>query len=146
MRKCNVRAASGFTLLEVLVALTVLAVGAAVAMSLISGSGSSIRKVQMRTKIMEHAQEIMETQLLDDTILSPTSLSDTLDDGTSWTLSVDQYTPELSEQLQASASQVQNLTLQYQLLQYTLEVVSSDPSVGKYTLQTLKLTKVSTSK
>jgi prepilin-type N-terminal cleavage/methylation domain-containing protein len=146
MKKCNVQSASGFTLLEVLVALTVLAVGAAVAMSLISGSGSSIRKVQMRTKIMEHAQEIMEAQLLDDTILSPTSLGDTLDDGTIWSLSIDQYTPELSDQLQSAVSQTQNLNLQYQLLQYTLEVTGSDPSVGKYTLQTLKLTKVSTSK
>jgi prepilin-type N-terminal cleavage/methylation domain-containing protein len=144
MRKRNLHAASGFTLLEVLVGLTILAISAAIAISMITGSLINTRKVQLRTKIMKHAEEVMETALLDDTIVQPTSSSGSLNDGTTYTVTIDQYTPELSEQLQSAVSQVQNL--QYQLLQYTVETVSPDSSVGNYLLQTLKMTKVSTTR
>jgi type II secretion system protein I len=136
------RVASGFTLLEVLVALTVLAVGAAVAISLLTGSSNNIRKAQQRSKIMEYAESVMEEALLDDTILTPTSSNGNFADGTNWTLNVEQYVPELPTELQ----NVNQQNLQYQLLQYTLDMFSPGSNVAIYRLQTLKMTKVSTSK
>jgi prepilin-type N-terminal cleavage/methylation domain-containing protein len=141
MKERDLKVASGFTLLEVLVALTVLSVGAAIAMSLISGSLGKIRKVQLRTKIMEHTESVMETALLDDTILKPTVLTGDFEDGTRWTVSVELYTLPLPAQLQSRDVQ-QNL--QYQLLQYTVDVVSPDSGVPNHRLQTLKLTRVPT--
>ena len=73
-QKAGLRQAHGFTLLEVLVALTVLAIGSALTLSLISGSLGNIRKVQLRTRSIEHAREVMETALLDRSIQQPTSL------------------------------------------------------------------------
>jgi prepilin-type N-terminal cleavage/methylation domain-containing protein len=139
MRKRGLQVASGFTLLEVLVALTVLAVGAAVSMSLLSGALGNIRRVQQRTKLIGHAESVMQEALLDDTILSPTTLSGDFDDGTRWTVNVEEYVPEISEAMQSS-NLPQNI--QFQLLQYTVDVESSDSSVANYSLQTLKLTKV----
>jgi prepilin-type N-terminal cleavage/methylation domain-containing protein len=143
MRNRGLQGASGFTLLEVLVALTVLAVGAAVSVSLLSGSLGNIRKAQLRTKIVEHASSVMETALLDDTILSPTVLTGDFEDGTSWTVSVDQYVPNVGE-LPAQLQSVNIQSLQYQLLRYTVEMVGSGSNVANYRLQTLKLTKVQT--
>ena len=83
------RRAHGFTLLEVLVALTVLAIGSALALSLISGSLGNIRKVQQRTRVIEHAQEVMETALLDGSIQAPTSFSGGFEDGSRWSVQVE---------------------------------------------------------
>jgi prepilin-type N-terminal cleavage/methylation domain-containing protein len=141
MRKRDLKTAFGFTLLEVLVALTVLSVGAAIAMSLISGSLGKIRKVQLRTKIMEHTESVMETALLDDTILKPTVLTGDFEDGSRWTVSVEPYTLPLSAQ-QQSRDLPQNI--QFQLLQYTVDMYSPDAGAANYRLQTLKLTKVPT--
>jgi prepilin-type N-terminal cleavage/methylation domain-containing protein len=138
MRKRNLQA-SGFTLLEVLVAITVLAVGSALAMSLMTGSMGNLRKVQLRTKIIEHAESVMETTLLDDTILRPTVLNGDFEDGTRWTVSVEEYVPQLPSQLQ-SRDVLQNNRCQ--LLQYTVDTFSPDARVANYRLQTLKLTKV----
>ena len=71
-QKGELRRSHGFTLLEVLVALTVLAIGVALVLSLISGSLGNIRKVQLRTRSVEHAQEVMETALLDKSIQQAT--------------------------------------------------------------------------
>jgi prepilin-type N-terminal cleavage/methylation domain-containing protein len=137
MRKRDLRFTSGFTLLEVLVALTVLAVGAAVAISLLSGAMGNIRKAHLRTKLIGHAKSVMETALLDDTILTASVLDGQFDDGTSWTVSIDPITPELPASLQNAPTQ----NLQFQLLQYTVDMISNDPSVPNYKIQTLKLTK-----
>ena len=48
-----------FTLLEVLVTLVVLAVGASITLSVITGSLGNIRKVQLRTRGVEYAQSAM---------------------------------------------------------------------------------------
>jgi prepilin-type N-terminal cleavage/methylation domain-containing protein len=141
MRRRECQAASGFTLLEVLVAFTVLAIGAAIALSLISGSLGKIRKVQQRTKIIEYAESVMETALLDDSVLKPTLLTGDFEDGTRWTVSVEQFTPLLPAQLQGRDLQ-QNK--QFQLLQYTVDMFSPDSRTANFRLQTLKLTKVPT--
>ena len=73
--------AQGFTLLEVLVSLAVLSVGVALTLSLISGSLGNIRKVQLRTRTIEHAEAVMELALLDDSVRQPTVFSGDFEDG-----------------------------------------------------------------
>lgn len=128
----------GFTLLEVLVALTVLAVGAAITISLISGSLGNIRKVQSRTRIVNHAQTVMELTLLDGTIQGPTSFSGDFEDGTRWTVRVEEY--ELPD---SPALKPQNLqqNVSAKLLSYTVEMFMPASSASDYHLQTLKLVK-----
>ncbi len=132
------KADSGFTLLEVLVALTVLALGAALTLSLISGSLGNIRKVQLRTRTVEHAEAVMELALLDDAILEPTSFNGDFEDGTRWTVRVDNYSLPNSERLPDRNSQ---LNIPVKLLCYTVEMFSPDSRGSDYRLQTLKLVK-----
>jgi prepilin-type N-terminal cleavage/methylation domain-containing protein len=139
MKTRGIKVAAGFTLLEVLVALTILAVAAAIASSLISGSLGKIRKVQLRTKIIEHAEAVMEETLLDDTILDPTVLTGDFEDGTRWTVSIERYELPLPAQ-QESRNLQQNMSCQ--LLQYTVDMLNPDSQVSNYRLQTLKLTKM----
>jgi prepilin-type N-terminal cleavage/methylation domain-containing protein len=134
--------AEGFTLLEVLVALTVLAVGAALALSLVSACLSNIRKVQLRTRIIEHAESVMELALLDDSIQKPTSFTGDFEDGTRWSVRVLDYVPPSSQaQLQAGALQ-QQVRLPVKLLYYTVEMIGPDSRTTDYRLQTLKLVRM----
>jgi prepilin-type N-terminal cleavage/methylation domain-containing protein len=128
--------ASGFTLLEVLVSLTVLAVGAALALSLISGSLGNIRKVQLKTRTVEHAEAVMELALLNDSILQPTTFTGDFEDGTRWSVRVENYTLPGTERLSPGSSP-QNIPVK--LLRYTVEMFSPDSRASDYQLQTLKL-------
>ena len=130
------RGAQGFTLLEVLVALTVLAVGAALTLSLISGSLGNIRKVQLRTRVVEHAEAVMELALLDGSIAQPTTFTGNFEDGTRWSVNVEEYEPPIPPQMQP-----QDLppNLPVKLLSYTVEMFSPDSRAPDYRLQTLKL-------
>jgi general secretion pathway protein I len=146
MRKRELQMESGFTLLEVLVALTLLAVGAAAVISLLSGSSNNIRKAQLRTKVIEQAETVMEKALIDDTITDPTNLSGVLDDGSgtswNWTVTVEDYEPPITAD-QIVQSVPQNMPVK--LLQYTVQMHSPDPQVSDCTLQTLKLVNKTTS-
>jgi type II secretory pathway pseudopilin PulG len=123
-------------LLEVLVALTVLAVGAALTMSLISGSLGNIRKVQLRTRTIEHAQTVMELALLDQSIQQPTTFSGDFEDGTRWSVRVEEYDlPDDQQQMQDQTRQ----NLPVKLLHYTVEMIGAESSAPDYHLQTLKL-------
>jgi prepilin-type N-terminal cleavage/methylation domain-containing protein len=130
------RQAHGFTLLEVLVALTVLAVGAALTLSLISGSLGNIRKVQLRTRTVEHAEAVMELSLLDGSILQPTVFTGNFEDGTRWSVRVEEYEPPAPPQVQ-SQDLLQNFPVK--LLCYTVEMLSPGSRAPDYRLQTLKL-------
>jgi len=128
--------ASGFTLLEVLVALTVLAVGAALTLSLISGSLGNIRKVQLRTGAIEHAQAVMELALLDASIFQPTAYTGHFEDGSHWSLNIEDYEPPVTP-----GTQPQDLSrlMPVKLLRYTVEMFNPDSRTPDYRLQTLKL-------
>jgi prepilin-type N-terminal cleavage/methylation domain-containing protein len=128
--------ASGFTLLEVLVSLTVLAVGAALALSLISGSLGNIRKVQKKARTVEHAEAVMELALLNNSILQPTTFAGDFEDGTRWSVRVENYTLPGTERL-SPGSPPQNMPVK--LLRYTVEMFSPDSRATDYQLQTLKL-------
>lgn len=133
---------SGFTLLEVLVSLTVLAIGAALALSLISGSLSNIRKVQLRTRTVEHAEAVMELTLLDDSIRQPTTLTGDFEDGTRWSVRVEDYASPSADQLQSKLQPgAPALNMPVKLLCYTVEMFSPDSIGSDYQLQTLKIVK-----
>ncbi len=128
----------GFTLLEVVVALTVLALGATLTLSLISGSLGNIRKVQQQTRIIAHAQSVMELALLDDSIERATTFNGDFEDGTRWTVRVDEY--DQQTQGRAEAQALQNMPVK--LLEYTVEVSSPNSTAPDYQLKTLKLVRV----
>ncbi len=130
------RSARGFTLLEVLVALTVLAVGAALTLSLISGSLGNIRKVQLRTRTVEHAETVMELALLDGSISEPTAFNGHFEDGIRWSVQVEDYEPPVPPERQQQ-DLPQNMPVK--LLCYTVEMFSPDSRTADYRLQTLKL-------
>jgi type II secretory pathway pseudopilin PulG len=122
-----------------LVALAVLAVGAVLTLSLISGSLGNIRKVQQRTRTIEHAQSVMELALLDDSIQQPTTFTGGFEDGTRWSVRVEEYFPPDPPQSQAQTP----VELPVKLFYYTVEMTSPDSKAPDYRLQTLKLVKAS---
>lgn len=132
----DLRQTHGFTLLEVLVALTVLAIGSALALSLISGSLGNIRKVQLRTRSMEHAREVMETALLDRSIQQPTTFEGGFEDGSRWSVRVQDY-----EMPPPPESQLRDLpqNIPVKLLSFTVEMFGPYSKTPDYRLHTLKL-------
>ncbi|HSW39437.1 MAG TPA: prepilin-type N-terminal cleavage/methylation domain-containing protein [Acidobacteriota bacterium] len=133
----NVR---GFTLLEVLVALVVLAVGVAITMSLITGALGKIWKVQARTGIIEQAQSVMELTLLDDTIRGPVALTGAFDDGVSWRVTVEEYVPPDQS---AFDNRIPPRDMPVKLLHYTVDIFRPDSGTADYRLQTIKLVSAS---
>jgi len=134
--KAALRQTHGFTLLEVLVALTVMAIGSALALSLISGSLGNIRKVQLRTRSVEHAREVMETALLDKSIQQPTAFTGGFEDGSYWSVRVEDY-----EMPVPPGSQTRDLpqNMPVKLLSYTVIMFGPGSKSPDYRLHTLKL-------
>jgi general secretion pathway protein I len=133
-------ASAGFTLLEVLIALAILAIAATVTLSLITGSMGNIRKVQQRTRAIELAESEMESALIDTTIVGPTSRSGSLDDGMNWVVRVEDYT-ELDKPQQLGTI----INMPVKLLSYSVEVTGSESRTPDFRLQTLKIIKAQTS-
>ena len=130
--------AGGFTLLEVLIALVVLAVGVSLALSVISGSLGYIRKAQLRTRAVEYAQFIMESTLNREDPLEAETFTQDFEDGFQCTVYVEDYDPGIEEDplLQSRT------TLPVKLMQYTAEMIGPDSPAPVYQLQTLKIVKM----
>jgi prepilin-type N-terminal cleavage/methylation domain-containing protein len=122
---------TGFTLLEVLISLVVLAVAASVTMSVISGSLGNVRKAQIRTSMMDYAQTQIESALYNEDMQQPGEYSDVLDNGYTCTIRVEEYYPEEEDPEQSG--------LTVKLLQYTVEMVDPESLQPVYALHTLKL-------
>jgi prepilin-type N-terminal cleavage/methylation domain-containing protein len=141
------RRESGFTLLEVLVALTVLAVGAALTLSLISGSLGNIRRVRLHAGAMERAQDVLELTLQDDTIRGATTLGGDFDDGTRWSVVVTEVEMPLPDNAQSifhsgsngSNQVVNNAMAPPKVLSYLVQVTEPDSRKPDFQMQTLKL-------
>jgi prepilin-type N-terminal cleavage/methylation domain-containing protein len=144
-----VRSPAGFTLLEVLVTLTVLGVGVALTLTLISGSLRNVRRVQVSTRSIQHAETVLEMALLDDTIRRPTSLRGDFEDGTRWTVRIDEYVapesaanaPRLTDRLPGGST----TSLPVRLFSYSVEVTEPESQAPDFSLQTLKLVNISES-
>lgn len=129
------RRGEGFTLLEVLVALVVLAVGAAVTMSVLSGSLGNIRKVQLRTRVMGYAQNIMESALYRQDLREPATYTENLEEGYSYVLKIEEYEPEIETESTFTTS----VELPIRLLSYRVEMFGPGSPNPVYQLQTLKI-------
>ncbi|MBP1595339.1 MAG: hypothetical protein H6Q05_716 [Acidobacteria bacterium] len=127
---------SGFTLLEVLVALTVLAVGAALILSLISGSLGNIRKVRARGRAIEHARTVMELALLDGTVSGPTTMQGDFEDGTRWTVTVTEVEMPVPESVMQG---VQTAQMPVRLLGFAVDVMEPNAAAPSFQLQTMKV-------
>ena len=135
------RRAAGFTLLEVLVALTVLGLGVGLTLSLISGSLANVRKVQLRTRTIQHAETVMELSLLDASIKRPTTLRGDFEDGTRWILQVNEAAVP-----QPVPPNPQQSELPLKLFSYSVEVFAPASDTPDFRLQTLKLVSVAESR
>jgi prepilin-type N-terminal cleavage/methylation domain-containing protein len=135
MNRRDLRGHAGFTLLEVLIGLTVMAVGVALTLSAISGALGNVRKVQMRTRLVEHAETVMELALLDDSVSGPTTLTGDFEDGTRWTVVIADFVPPETE---ATLNPRQPL-LPLKLLSYSVQIFAPGSGAPDYGLQTLKV-------
>jgi len=123
---------AGFTLVEVLIATTLLAIGIALSVSLIGKSLGNIKKMDARTRIVDHANSVMELTLLDPEIGEPGTFEGDFEDGTRWTMKIEEYIPDNVEPFEQADMPVK-------LLAYTVEMFPPRSSVVDYRLRTLKL-------
>lgn len=136
---------AGFTLLEVLVALAVFSVGAALMLSLVSGALRNIRKVQLRNRAIQHAETVLEIALLDDSVKQATKRMGDFEDGTRFTVEIEEYQQQ-AQQERPTAEQIlqreQQAQFPVKLFRYTVEVIGPESSVPDFRLQTLKVVNV----
>jgi prepilin-type N-terminal cleavage/methylation domain-containing protein len=125
----------GFTLLEVLVTLTVLGVGSALTLSLVSGSLGNIRKVQVRSRTIHHAETVLELALLDDSIEGPTVLQGDFEDGTRWTVEVTDFVMPDPPWVDLQRP----LQLPIKALAYDVAVIGPGSAAVDFRLHTLKI-------
>jgi len=78
----------GFTLLEVVVALAIMGIGVATALSIFSGSLKNIRRIDLAHRAMSHAENVMNEILTDENIREPRDFSGDLDEEFNYTASV----------------------------------------------------------
>ncbi len=87
------RSHAGFTLLEVLVAVSILGLGVAVTMQTFSGGLKNVRRIDLAHQAMEHAENIMNRLLSDEDLVGPIQLDGNLDDEFDYTAMVDFWDP-----------------------------------------------------
>ena len=87
------RSYAGFTLLEVLVAVSILGLGVAVTMQTFSGGLKNVRRIDLAHRAMGHAENIMNRLLSDEDLVGPLQLDGNLDDEFDYTATVDFWEP-----------------------------------------------------
>ncbi len=128
------RRSTGFTLLEVLVAVSILGLGVAVTMQIFSGGLKNVRRIDLAHRAMGHAENVMNRILSDEDLVGPIQLEGNLDDEFDYTATVDFWEPPR-----------QGLSLQIavppvNLLLVEVRVRYRNDSRGKfYTVRCLKL-------
>ncbi|MEE8349945.1 MAG: type II secretion system protein [Acidobacteriota bacterium] len=78
----------GFTLLEVVVALSILAMGVAMVMQIFAGGLKNIHRIDMAHQAMNHAENVMNEILSNQAIAGEVSLADDLDEEFAYTAEV----------------------------------------------------------
>lgn len=86
MRKNN-----GFTLLEIVVALAILGITVAVVMQIFSDGLKNVRRIDLAHRAMNHAENVMNEILSDESIQGATSFSGDLDEEFSYTAEVSDW-------------------------------------------------------
>jgi prepilin-type N-terminal cleavage/methylation domain-containing protein len=87
----------GFTLLEVIVAVALLGVGVGTAMHIFSSGLKNVHRIGLANRAMNHAENVMNEILSDESIISPTSLSGDLDPDFNFSAEVEYWEPEDQE-------------------------------------------------
>lgn len=87
------RHARGFTLLEVVMAFSILAIGLTLAMGVATNAMRQARQAAEHTEAALHAQTLLDNAGLEER-LEPGDSSGEFDDGYSWQLSVQPYEPQ----------------------------------------------------
>jgi prepilin-type N-terminal cleavage/methylation domain-containing protein len=123
---------AGFTLIEVVVAITLLAIGITLSVSLISKSLVNIKRIEARTRIVDHANSVMELTLIDPEIREPGAFDGDFEDGTRWTMLIEEYIPDNEELFE-------QVDMPVKLLSYTVEMFYPRSNAVDYRLRTLKL-------
>ena len=82
------RRTGGFTLLEIVVALAILGMGLGVVMQIFSGGLKNIHRIDMAHRAMNHAENVMNEILSDETIMGEMALADDLDEEFAYTAEV----------------------------------------------------------
>ena len=123
---------SGFTLVEVLVAMTLLAIAIALSVSLISKSLNNIRMIETRARIVDHASSVMELTLLDQDIREPRAFDGDFEDGTRWVMRIEEYIPD-------DDTLFGQVVMPVKMLSYTVEMYQPRSNIVDYRLRTLKL-------
>jgi prepilin-type N-terminal cleavage/methylation domain-containing protein len=83
----------GFTLLEIVVAVALLGVGAGVALQVFSGGFKNIYRISLAHRAMNHAENVMNEILSDELLTSPDQWSGDLDDDFSFSAEIDYWEP-----------------------------------------------------
>lgn len=130
---------SGFTLIEVVVALAILGVSVAIVMQIFSGGLKNLRRIELAHRAMSHAENVMNEVLADREIIGAGAMSGDLDDEFRYTAEVTEWEipqEQLSLELAVPTSR---------LLQVTVQIHFINDRFGKsYRLSTLKTVAIPT--
>ena len=125
---------AGFTLLEVLVAVSILGLGVAVTMQTFSGGLKNVRRIDLAHRAMGHAENVMNRLLSDEDLVGPIQLDGNLDDEFDYSATVDFWEPPRQGLSLEIAVPPVNLLLVEVRIRY-----KNDPRGKFYTARCLKL-------
>lgn len=124
---------TGFTLLEIVVAVAILGAGVGMAMQIFSSGLNNVRRIELAHRAMTHAENIMNEILTDSTVVGPQEFSGDLDEEFAYTASIEYWEPP------ASNFEIQFEERPVQLLRVVVEVHFLNDRYGKkYRAVTLK--------
>jgi len=107
---------SGFTLIEVVVALAILSIGVGTVMQIFSGGLKNIHRIDLAHRAMSHGENVMNEILSSNEIVGSASLSGNLDDDFSYTAEVTEWQlPETGLTLDVAVPNIRLLHVEVQI-------------------------------